>query len=117
MPLRIAIFDDVIAARGETFSLPGLAVDVHSHADDAVALCTAEPLDVVFMDYAMGSERQSGAEAVKELRAAGFRGRIVAISSDAAANHEMRAAGADDALDQKAHLRSYLLSLEARRPG
>ena len=36
-PLRVAIFDDVVAARGEVFHIPGLAVDVHPHADDALA--------------------------------------------------------------------------------
>ena len=117
MPLRVAIFDDVIAARGESFAIPGLEVEVYPHADDAAALCTAgEQPDVVFMDYAMGSDRQSGAEAVAELRAAGFAGRIVGISSDPAANDEMRAAGADSSLDKKAHLRSYLVHLGASVP-
>jgi CheY-like chemotaxis protein len=118
MRMRVAIFDDVIAARGEAFSIPGLVVEVYAHADDAVILCTAGVVpDVVFMDYAMGPDRRSGSEAVKELRAAGFAGRIVAISSDPAANGEMRAAGADDALDKKAHLRSYLVHLGASVPG
>jgi CheY-like chemotaxis protein len=117
MSLRVAIFDDVIAARGEAFSIPGLAVEVYPHADDADVLCTeGERPDVVFMDFEMGAERQSGAEAVAKLRAAGFSGRIIAISSDPAANQAMRAAGADDALDKKAHLRSYLVHLAATVP-
>ena len=110
--LLIAIFDDVVAARGETFHMPGVEVTVYGHADDAVAVCGAVPApDVVFMDYAMGSGRKSGAEAVREVRAAGFRGTIVAISSDPAANVEMRTAGADSSLAKKAHLRSYLVHL------
>jgi CheY-like chemotaxis protein len=118
MPLRVAIFDDVIAARGESFSIPGLEVKVYPHADDAAVLCTAGPRpDVVFMDFSMGNDRQSGTEAVRELREAGFDGRIVAISSDPAANAAMRAAGADEALDKKAHLRSYLVHLGAEVPG
>jgi hypothetical protein len=87
-PLRVAIFDDVVAARGEVFHIPGLAVDVHGHADNATRLCLDAGYALVFMD---------------------FQGRIVAISSDPAANALMRAAGADDALATKAHLRSYLV--------
>ena len=33
--LRVAIFDDVVAARRETFHIRGLEVDVYGHADDA----------------------------------------------------------------------------------
>ena len=115
--LKVAIFDDVVAARRETFHIRGLEVDVYGHADDAVAVCTADPrYQVVFMDYAMGSGRKSGDAAVRELRAAGFRGRIIAISSDPAANAQMRLAGADEALDKKAHLRSFLVHLASREP-
>lgn len=109
-PLRVAIFDDVVAARGEVFNIPGLAVDVHGHADDATRLCLAHDYALVFMDFAMGRGRVTGSDAPPAaLRAGGFRGRIVAISSDPAANTSMRAAGADDALATKAHLRSYLV--------
>ncbi len=108
-PLRVAIFDDVVAARGEVFNIPGLAVDVHGHADDATQLCLAHDYALVFMDFAMGRGRVTGSDATAALRAGGFRGRIVAISSDPAANASMRAAGADDALATKAHLRSYLV--------
>ncbi|MCA9677818.1 MAG: response regulator [Kofleriaceae bacterium] len=122
-PLRVAIFDDVVAARAEHFHIPGLAVDVYAHADDAVARCAppggADRYDVVLMDFAMGRGRKTGQAACVELRAAGFRGRIVAISSDPAANSAMRAAGADESLAAKAHLRSYLVHLGGRhlRPG
>jgi CheY-like chemotaxis protein len=110
--LKVAVFDDVVAARGEEFRIPGLSVVVHAHADDAVALCAGDgPPDVVFMDYAMGRGRQSGAAATRALRAAGYAGIIVAISSDPVANAEMQAAGADRALAKKAHLRSYLVHL------
>jgi CheY-like chemotaxis protein len=113
--LHILIFDDVVAARGETFHIPGLEVTVAAHADDAVGLVQASvpPPDVVFMDHAMGRGRKNGTQAIEELRAAGYAGRIVAISSDPAANAEMRRAGADDALGQKAQLRSYLVHLGA----
>lgn len=111
--LDVVVFDDVVHARGEQFHIPGLKVDVFPHADQAVALCTARPYAVVFMDYAMGPDRQSGTDAVRALRAAGFAGRIVATSSDPAKNDEMKAAGADDSLPRKAHLRPYLLHLGA----
>lgn len=111
--LDVAVFDDVVHARGETFHIPGLAVDVFAHADDAVALCTERPYAVVFMDYAMGAQHVSGAAAVRALRAAGFKGRIVATSSDPAANEEMIRAGADESLPRKAHLRPYLLHMGA----
>jgi DNA-binding NarL/FixJ family response regulator len=113
-PLRVAIFDDVVAARGETFHIPGLEVDVHAHADDAPGVVAAGRYDVIFMDFAMGPGRKTGAVATAELRAAGFRGRVVGISSDPAANAAMRAAGADDALGSKAVLRSYLVHLGAK---
>jgi CheY-like chemotaxis protein len=116
-PLRVAVFDDVVAVRGETFHIPGLSVDVHPHADDAVAVCARGRYDVVFMDQAMGQGRKEGAVATAELRASGFRGRIVAISSDPAANGAMTAAGADEALAKKAHLRSYLVYLGSKHLG
>ena len=97
-PLKIAVFDDVVAARGETFHIPGLQVDVFAHADDAVAECRRIGHDVVFMDFAMGQGHVDGASAVTSLRAAGFAGRIIGTSSDPAANETMRAAGADDSL-------------------
>ena len=109
--LKVVIFDDVVAARGENFNIPGLAVDVHRHADDAAILCSANGYDVVFMDFAMGAEHQNGAEAVAALRADGFAGKIVAISSDPNANAQMKDAGADEALGRKVHLRSYLVRI------
>lgn len=113
--LHVLIFDDVVAARGETFHIPGLEVAVEGHADDAVAVVTgsAPVPDVVFMDFAMGRGRKSGTDAIRELRTAGYAGRIVAISSDPAANAEMQQAGADEALPKKALLRSYLVHLGA----
>jgi hypothetical protein len=59
----------------------------------------------------MGSGRKSGTQAIEELRAAGYAGRIVAISSDPAANAAMCRAGADESLGQKAQLRSFLVHL------
>jgi CheY-like chemotaxis protein len=109
--LRVVIFDDVVAARGEQFHIPGLDVAVFPHADDAVRACDRGGYDVVFMDFAMGRGRLDGSRAIAELRRAGFRGTIIGISSDPAANAAMRAAGADDALDSKAHLRSYLVHI------
>jgi len=113
-PLRVAVFDDVVAARGERFHIPGLSVEVFGHADDAVGVVSRDPYDVVFMDFAMCPGRKTGPVVTGELRAAGFRGRIVAISSDPVANAAMRAAGADADLAKKAHLRSYLVHLGAQ---
>lgn len=109
--LKVVIFDDVVSARGENFHIPGLEVDVYAHADDAAILCQASGYDVVFMDFAMGAEHQSGAEAVSALRADGFAGKIVAISSDPNANAQMKDAGANEALGRKVHLRSYLVRI------
>lgn len=108
---QVAIFDDVVFARGEVFHIPGLEVAVFAHADNAVQDCAASRFDVVFMDYAMGPGRQSGAEAIRAMRLAGFAGRVIAISSDPAANAEMCSAGADESLGKKAHLRSFLVHL------
>ena len=114
MPLKVIIFDDVIFARGETFNLAGLEVHVFEHADDAPAIAESLAADIVFMDFSMGSEHDSGAQAVSALRAGGFAGKIVAISSDPAANGEMVAAGANDQLAKKALMRSYLADLATR---
>ena len=105
--MRVAIFDDVIAARGEQFHIPGLEIELHADADAAESVAA----DVVCMDYAMGTGHRTGADAIRALRAAGFRGRIVAMSSDPNANREMIDAGADEALAQKAMLRSFLVAL------
>ena len=110
-PLNVAIFDDVVAARGEHFHIPGLDVAVFPHADDAGRACSHNPYDLVFMDFAMGPSRKDGSRAITDLRAAGFSGRIIGISSDPSANAAMRAAGADDALASKSHLRSYLVHI------
>ena len=111
--LKVAIYDDVVAARAEQFRIPGLAVTVFAHADDAVRQCARDAFDVVFMDFALGPGRKTGQDVTRELRAGGFTGRVVAISSDPAANAAIRAAGADDALATKALLRSYLVHLGA----
>jgi CheY-like chemotaxis protein len=111
--MKVAIFDDVVAMRGETFHIPGLVVDVYGHADDAVRVCNQHAYDVVCMDYAMGAGHQPGDQAVTALRAGGFRGRIIGISSDPQANQSMRRAGADESLAKKAHLRSFLVRLGA----
>ena len=109
--LRVVIFDDVVAARGEEFHIRGLEVSVQPHADDAAAVCARLGPEVVFMDFSMGPGRKTGSVATADLRNGGFRGRIIGISSDPAANAEMRGAGADAALGKKAHLRSYLVHL------
>jgi CheY-like chemotaxis protein len=119
--MKVAIFDDVVAARSEQFHIPGLEVSVFPHADDAVRVCGRGRFELVFMDFAMGRGRTDGSRAIAELRRAGFLGKIIGISSDPAANAAMRAAGADDALGSKAHLRSYLVhiakQLAATPPG
>jgi DNA-binding NarL/FixJ family response regulator len=109
--IKVAIFDDVVALRGETFHIPGLEVEVHDHADEAVRLCRERGYDVVCMDFAMGAEHRSGEQAIAALRAGGFRGRIIAISSDPNANVAMQRAGADECLAKKAHLRSFLVAM------
>ncbi|HET7506188.1 MAG TPA: response regulator [Kofleriaceae bacterium] len=115
--MKIAIFDDVVAARSEQFHIPGLEVSVHPHADDAVRVCHRGRYEIVFMDFAMGTGRKDGSRAISELRRAGYTGRIIGISSDPAANAAMRAAGADDALGRKSHLRSYLVHIARRIAG
>ena len=113
--LKVAIYDDVVAARAERFHIPGLDVTVFAHADDAVAVCVRGRYDVVFMDYAMGPGRKDGATATRELRAAGCRAKIIGISSDPVANANMRTAGAEEALASKSHLRSYLVHIGAKK--
>jgi CheY-like chemotaxis protein len=112
--LKVAIFDDVVAARSEQFHIPGLAVEVFPHADDCAGVCLRGRYDLVFMDYAMGPSRKDGATATADLRTSGYRGKVIGISSDPAANAQMRAAGADDSLASKALLRSYLVHVGAK---
>ncbi len=108
--LNIAIFDDVVYARGESFNMKGLSVKVFEHADHMKAAIEAK-YHVIFMDYAMGPDHLNGAEATKELRDGGFAGKIVAISSDPRANQLIIEAGANEALPTKAVLRSFLVHL------
>lgn len=111
--MRVVVFDDVFTARQENFHIPGLEVEVYGDADDCVAICTAAPTPpgAVFMDYAMGDAHVRGEDAIRALRKAGYAGRIVAMSSDPAANQIMVAAGADESFAPKALLRSYLVKL------
>ncbi len=118
MPLRVAIFDAVLAARREVFHIPGLDVGVYGDADDVCLICSGERApDVVCMDYAMGPQHANGADAIRAVRTVGFAGKIVAMSSDPAANAAMVAAGANESLLQKSMLRSYLVALGAGRLG
>ena len=112
--LRVLVFDDVLAARREVFHIPGLEIAVFGDADDVLLLCTGPgqvPPDVLCMDYAMGPDHVNGEDAIRALRKAGYRGRIVAMSSDPAANAAMKVAGADENITQKAMLRSFLVAL------
>jgi hypothetical protein len=112
--LRVAIFDDVLAARREVFHIPGLEVGVYGDADDVCLICSgANAPDVVCMDYAMGPQHANGADAIRAVRTVGFAGKIVAMSSDPAANAAMIQAGANESLLQKSMLRSYLVALGA----
>ncbi len=113
--LKVAIFDDVVAARSEQFHIPGVEVEVFAHADDAVAVCARGRFDLVFMDYALGPGRRDGALAITQLRTAGFPGKIIGISSDPAANAAMKTAGAQESLGSKSHLRSYLVHIGSQR--
>jgi CheY-like chemotaxis protein len=106
-----------MAARGEEFRIPGLDVAVYADADDAAGVCEASQPEVVFMDYSFGSGHKDGATAIRALRANGFGGRIIGISSDPVSNRDMRDAGADDSLAKKAHLRSYLVHIASGRKG
>lgn len=112
--LKVAIFDDVVAARAEQFHIPGVQVEVFAHADDASAVCNDAGFAIVFMDFAMGPGRKDGGQAIAEMRATGFTGRIIATSSDPAANAAMMAVGANESLAKKAHLRSFLVHLGAK---
>jgi hypothetical protein len=114
--LRVAIFDDVLAARREVFHIPGLEVGVYGDADDVCLICSGDDAPhVVCMDYAMGAQHANGADAIRAVRTTGFSGKIVAMSSDPAANAAMIAAGANESLLQKSMLRSYLVALGAGR--
>lgn len=110
--IKVAVFDDVLAARREVFHIPGLDIGVFSHADDVCAICHGDGApEVVCMDYAMGASHASGEDAIRAVRSMGYPGHILAMSSDPAANAAMIKAGADESLPQKAMLRSWLVAL------
>ena len=112
--MRVAIYDDVVFARGEAFNIPGMEVKVFENADNCDE-AIAGSFDYIFMDYAMGDSHINGAAAIIAIRGRGFAGRIVAISSDPNANQEMIEAGANEALPKKAVLRSFLVHLSKGR--
>ena len=58
-PLRVAIFENDVAARGEQFQIPGLTVEVFAHADDIVTTCCLGRFDLVCVDFAMGPGRSA----------------------------------------------------------
>ena len=111
MAKRVLIFDDVLWVRREVFHIPGLEILLYGDADESVAQVATSSPDVLFMDYAMGREHANGVDAIRALRKNGYSGKIVAMSSDPAANAMMISAGADETLSQKALLRSYLVKL------
>jgi DNA-binding NarL/FixJ family response regulator len=114
MSLFVAVFDDVLAARREVFHIPGLEIQVFGDADDVLTLCSGDGgkvPDVLCMDYAMGPDHVNGEDAIRALRKSGYQGRIVAMSSDPAANAAMIKAGANEAIAPKAFLRSFLVAL------
>jgi CheY-like chemotaxis protein len=107
--LKVIVFDDVLYRKRREYEVPSLDVQFYAHADDAVAVVGRERPDLILMDYAMQA-RASGEDAVRALRGAFPRVRIVAISSDEHSNERMLAAGADDALP-KTHVKGYLSRL------
>jgi hypothetical protein len=112
--IRVLIFDDVVFARGETFNIPGLDCDLHEHADEVVAVIAETNPAYIFMDFDMGDGHVKGDEAIVNIRASGYSGTIVAMSSDPVRNDSMVAAGADERLAKKALLRSYLMDLGSK---
>ncbi|MBI4508997.1 MAG: hypothetical protein HY698_05145 [Deltaproteobacteria bacterium] len=117
MALSVVIFDDVLAARGEEFRIPGLDVSVLGNADDIVAIVQAVDPTIICMDFAMGPGHLTGVEAIQAARGVGYRGRIIAMSSDPVANAQMCAVGASEELPKKAMLRSFLVSLGKAQSG
>jgi CheY-like chemotaxis protein len=109
--MKVVIFDDELWQKQPSYSVPGLDLSFHPHADDAVAVVLRERPEVVCMDFSMDAQH-SGEDAIAALRGRADLGdlRIVAISSDLHANQHMVAAGADDAVP-KTHLRAYLSRL------
>lgn len=133
--LKVLVFDDELSQRPAFYRQAELDLKFYADADDAVRIVAAEHPDVVMMDFTMGAAL-SGAAAVRRIREKQTGGpaparsasnqtatdktarpqpapsplRIVAISSDPAANQHMLEAGADDAIP-KSHVRAYLQRL------
>ena len=107
--MKVIVFDDELRERAASYKMPDLTLLCFDHADDAVAIVTAERPDVVLMDYTMHAELD-GAQAITALKRLGRPLRIVAISADRGRNLALLEAGADDAVP-KTHLRGYLHKL------
>ena len=107
--MKVIVFDDELRARAASYKMPDLTLLCFDHADDAVAIVSAERPDVVMMDFSMHAQLD-GVQAVTALKRLGLPLRIIAISSDRGRNLELLAAGADDAVP-KTHLRGYLHKL------
>ena len=138
--LKVLVFDDELSQRPAFYRQAELDLKFYADADDAVRIVAAEHPDVVMMDFTMGAALSGAAAVrrIRERHAAVSAParsatsqtatsrtatdqaarpqpapsplRIVAISSDPAANQHMIAAGADDAIP-KSHVRAYLQRL------
>jgi two-component system, OmpR family, response regulator len=86
---------------------------VESVAAARLAAAAEPPYDVVLIDYDLPDGK--GTEVVRHLRAARFRGRIVAVSSKDEGNQELRAAGAH-AICKKAELHRIATVLQGLAP-
>ena len=73
--------------------LAGLQVTIAPSLAEARRQFMVGPFDVVLVDFDLDDGK--GDELVRELRAAGFAGKIVAISAHAQGNARLLAAGAD----------------------
>ena len=106
--MKIVIFDDLLFCRQSEFQTTAVELRFFEHADEVAEVARERP-DLVLMDFVMG-EHRNGAEAVKVLRAAGRRERVIAISSDDESNRQMISVGADDSVP-KTHVRGFLARL------
>ncbi len=95
---RVLVFDDDLVRHPDFLAALPAELHYRPHADDALADVAAVRPAAVLMDYAMGGDHLTGAQAVATLREryAPSELVIVAISSDPIMNHRMILAGADD---------------------
>ncbi len=91
--MKVLVVDDSYVVRysmTKALEKAGItAVTQASNGEEAVAKCLKDTFDLVMMDYHM--PKMSGVEAVKNIRAAGFRMPVIMVTTEIEKTHVLKA--------------------------